>query len=158
RSGVLSIVEGWILLILAVVYTIFLLRASRKESWKIKREYSEEYSQPVLVKGKTNPWLVVWNAVLLIGGIILAITGSDLLVNGASEIARKLGVSEAIIALTIVAIGTSAPELVTTIVATIKNDRDVAIANLIGTSIYNILVILVLTAGFSTDGIAVSTD
>lgn len=157
-NGVLSIVEGWILFILAVVYTIFLLRASRKESWKIKREYSEEYSQPVLVKGKTNPWLVVWNAVLLIGGIILAIIGSDLLVNGASEIARKLGVSEAIIALTIVAIGTSAPELVTTIVATIKNDRDVAIGNLIGSSIYNILVILGLTAGFSSDGIAVSKD
>ena len=65
--------------------------------------------------------------------------------SGASTIARLYGVSDALIGLTIVAVGTSAPELATTLVATIRDDRDVAIGNLIGSSIYNVLVILGLT-------------
>ncbi|HMN65103.1 MAG TPA: sodium:calcium antiporter, partial [Burkholderiaceae bacterium] len=65
---------------------------------------------------------------------------------------------EAVIGLTIVAIGTTAPELVTTLMATLKNDRDVAIGNLIGSSIYNILVILGLTCVAAPGGVDVSDD
>lgn len=155
-NGNLSRVEGLILFVLAIIYTLVLLRYSNMESWKLKREYSEEYSKNVLVKEKKNAWVVLKNVVFLFGGIALAIVGSNLLVSGASEIARNLGVSEAVIALTIVAIGTSAPELVTTMVATFKNDRDVAIGNLIGSSIYNILIILGVTAMVSKNGITVS--
>ena len=78
--------------------------------------------------------------------------------NGASTIAQSMGVSDAIIGLTIVAIGTSAPELATTIVATIRDDRDVAVGNLIGSSITNILFILGLTCAVSPNGIAVGPD
>jgi cation:H+ antiporter len=73
-------------------------------------------------------------------------------------IARQQGVSDAFIGLTIVAIGTSAPELVTTLIATLKNERDVAIGNLIGSSIYNILVILGLTLLASPGGVDVSDE
>ncbi len=84
--------------------------------------------------------------------------GADLLVAGAVNIAKTYGVSDAFIGLTIVAIGTSAPELVTTLVATYRNDRDVAVGNLIGSSIYNILVILGLTTLAAPSGIGVEDD
>lgn len=155
-NGELSRIEGGILFGFAIIYTIILIKQSKKESWQLHREYSEEYSSSVLVKDKKKTGIVLLNILFLIGGIAMAIIGSDLLVAGASQIARSLGVSEAVIALTIVAIGTSAPELVTTMVATFKNDRDVAIGNLIGSSIYNILIILGVTAMVSKSGIAVS--
>ncbi len=71
-----------------------------------------------------------------------ALLGADVLVAGAVNMARAGGVSDAFIGLTVVAIGTSIPELVTTMVATYKGDRDVAVGNLVGSSIYNILVSL----------------
>ena len=72
--------------------------------------------------------------------------------------ARAWGVSDAFIGLTVVAIGTSAPELATTLLATLKNDRDVAIGNLIGSSIYNILVILGLTVVAAPGGVEVGSE
>ncbi|MFC7493868.1 MULTISPECIES: calcium/sodium antiporter [unclassified Nocardioides] len=84
---------------------------------------------------------VVQTVVLLVGlGVIVA--GSDLLVDGAVGIANDLGVDDAIIGLTVVAIGTSAPELVTTVVSTLRGDRDIAIGNLLGSSVLNIALIL----------------
>jgi len=88
----------------------------------------------------------------------LTVLGADLMVAGAVDLARTLGISDAVIGLTIVAIGTSAPELATTIVATYKDDRDVAVGNLIGSSITNILVILGLTCLASPGGVDVSRD
>ncbi|MFO1300535.1 MAG: hypothetical protein U1F17_09150 [Burkholderiaceae bacterium] len=71
--------------------------------------------------------LRAWHALLLLAGMAVTVLGAQVLVSGAAEIARAWGVPEAVIGLTIVAIGTSAPELVTTLMATLKNDRDVAI-------------------------------
>ncbi len=82
-------------------------------------------------------------------------TGADWLVRGAIELARLLGVSDAFIGLTVVAIGTSAPELVTTVVSTLRQQRDIAVGNLLGSSIYNILLILGVTALFPASGIVV---
>lgn len=73
------------------------------------------------------------------------VLGAELLVDGATDAARSLGVSDAVIGLTIVAIGTSAPELVTTIVSTVRGDRDVALGNLLGSSTYNIVLVLGVT-------------
>jgi cation:H+ antiporter len=70
------------------------------------------------------------------------VVGADWLVTGAVSLARAVGVSDAFIGLTIVAIGTSAPELVTTIVSTVRGDREIAIGNLIGSSVFNLTLIL----------------
>jgi cation:H+ antiporter len=93
--------------------------------------------------------------VVLAAGLGLSVLGANWLVTGAVDIARALGISEAMIGLTIVAIGTSAPELVTTIVATLKDEREVAVGNLLGSSIYNILVILGITCLVSPGGVPV---
>lgn len=143
-DGQLSRNEGLLLLCGAGVYLVLLVRQSRRESAAMKLEFAEEYSRDAL-KTETGlkPWL--WNLLLLAVGIALCVLGANLLVAGAVSIARLFGVPEAVIGLTIVAFGTNAPEAATTLVATWKNDRDVAIGNLIGSSITNILVILGLT-------------
>lgn len=82
----------------------------------------------------------------LIGGIIALFVGGKLLVDGAVDIARMMGISEAVIGLTIVAIGTSMPELVTSIIAAKRGNADLAVGNILGSNIMNILVILGITA------------
>lgn len=143
-DGMLTHNEGWMLLLSAIVYVVILIRVSRNEPPSVQADYESQYSAPKPVKRYSNA-VKFWNGVLLLIGITLTIFGADLLVDGASSIASTLGVSDAIIGLTIVALGTSAPEIVTTIVATLKDDRDVAVGNLIGSSITNIFVILGIT-------------
>lgn len=156
-DGVISRLEGGFLVMGAIAYMITLVRLSKKESAALRQEYAEEYGPRALLK---KPGFRSWsyNIILLLAGIVLTIIGAGFLVDGAAATARSLGVSDAVIGLTVVAIGTSAPELVTTIVATRKNDRDVAVGNLIGSSISNILVILGITCLASPNGVDVSRD
>jgi cation:H+ antiporter len=156
-DGVLSQLEGGILVLSALVYTVALVRLSKKESAVMRREFAEEFSKEVLLE---KPGLLagIGSALLLVAGMGLTILGAEFLVKGSVSIASSMGVSDAVIGLTIVAIGTSAPELVTTMVATVKDDRDVAIGNLIGSSISNILVILGVTCLVAPDGVEVTGD
>lgn len=85
-------------------------------------------------------------AVAVVGGLVMLVFGARLMVEGATGIARLFGISEAVIGLTIVAVGTSLPELATAIVAAIRRHSDVVLANVIGSNIFNILCILGLTA------------
>ena len=156
-NGVISRMEGLILVGGAVAYLIALIKFGKRESTELKKEYEEEYGEKALLK-KKGTWVALANIGLLIVGIALTVLGANLLVAGAVDIAILLGVSDAIIGLTILALGTSAPELATTIVATIKDDREVAIGNLIGSSISNILIILGLTCVVTPNGIDVSRD
>jgi cation:H+ antiporter len=87
--------------------------------------------------GGIGAWLVPVGMAL--GGLVLIIFGGRLLVDGAVELARMFGMSEAVIGLTIVAVGTSAPELVTSVVAAVRRQADVAIGNILGSNIYNVL-------------------
>jgi len=163
-DGLLSREEGFALLFAAVIYTIALVHLSRNESPAMRREFAEEYGaqHTTPLPGATRPgnnWRQgVWHALLLLVGMALTVLGAELLVFSASSIAQAYGVSDAVIGLTILAIGTSAPELATTLVATFKDDRDVAIGNLIGSSIYNVLVILGLTCVIAPGGIDVSRE
>ena len=156
-DGVLTQTEGALLFLAAVFYTALLIRESRRESSAMKREFAREFGAVAVPVGRRRMYFVGYWA-LLLAGVLLTVVGADLLVAGAANLAQEYGVSDAFIGLTIVAIGTSAPEFVTTLVATFKNDRDVAIGNLIGSSIYNILVILGLTMLAAPDGVEVSRD
>ena len=90
------------------------------------------------------PW---WKSILFtVGGAIVIIIGGNLSVDSATEIARQLGISEAIIGLTIVALGTSLPELVTSVVAARKGNSDIALGNIVGSNIFNVLLILGTTS------------
>lgn len=155
-DGVLSRVDGAVMMLMAVAYTAALVFVSRIESSGAKAEAAAELEDE-LSTGKRSgaPPSRAADAFLLAAGIALLVLGADWLVAGAVGIARALFISEALIGLTIVAMGTSAPELVTTIVGTLRNERDVAIGNLLGSSIYNIAAILGATCLAAPGGLPV---
>jgi cation:H+ antiporter len=150
-DSVLSAGDGAVLLSAAILYTILLLR--RHESAAVEEEFEdmcaggvEESCQARPQGGKKDATRArLKNAALLAAGMGILLMGGQWTVHGAVEMARSLHISEAIIGLTVVALGTTSPELVTTIIATVRNERDVAVGNLLGSSIYNILLILGLT-------------
>ena len=137
-DGSLSVVDGVMLFVLAIVYSVLLLVTVRRESARVLAEFAEEY--PAERRSGPGPTLIQLFG--LLAGIAVIVLGADWLVRGAVDIAHAVGVSDAFIGLTIVAIGTSAPELATTIVSTIRGDRDIAVGNLIGSSTYNLTIIL----------------
>lgn len=139
-DGVLSTVDGIVLLFVAVAYTALIVKNSKRESPRVQAEYAEEYTAPAGRLAATR------DVAVLVTGIVVIVVGADWLVSGAVDLAVALDVSNALIGLTVVAIGTSAPELATTIISTIRGDRDIAIGNLIGSSVYNIGLILGTTA------------
>lgn len=92
---------------------------------------------------RASPWL---GLALAVAGIGVTVYGAGLLVGGAVDLARSMGVSDTVVGLTIVAVGTSMPELVTSVIAALKKEGDVALGNVVGSNLYNLLGILGLTA------------
>ena len=151
-DGVLSRTEGVIMILGAALYAGWIVVWTRRESQAVKDEYDHELGVPPAQRTRRA---VAVNATLLVAGIVVIVVGADLLVDGAVQIAQTFGVSDAVIGLTIVAVGTSAPELVTTMVSTVKDD---AIGNILGSSVYNILLILGVTAVVAPVGAIVEPD
>lgn len=143
--------DGIIFLLGSVVYTLFLVYQSRKETdAKVQSEYDREYgSTPV--SGLT--WMI--NLVYMAFGLVALVGGSRLFINGAVSIAQALGVSQLVIGLTIVAAGTSLPELATSAVATLRGERDIAVGNVVGSNIFNILTVLGVASVVSGSGIPI---
>jgi cation:H+ antiporter len=137
-DGSLGTLDGVLLLLLGAAYTFGILRTSRREAASVQAEYVPQNAE----RKSARPWLDV---LFLLVGIAIIVVGATLLVDGAVDAASALGVSDAVIGLTIVAIGTSAPELVTTVLSTIRGDREIALGNLLGSSVYNIAIILGIT-------------
>ena len=154
-DGVLSRTEGVIMILGAALYAGWIVVWTRRESQAVKDEYEHELGVPTAQRTRRA---VAVNVTLLVAGIVVIVLGADLLVDGAVQIAQTFGVSDAVIGLTIVAVGTSAPELVTTMVSTVKDDRDIAIGNILGSSVYNILLILGVTAVVAPRGAIVEPD
>lgn len=131
-DGVLSRIEGFIFIAILVVFLIILIKKNKKVVLEIESE-EEDLSYLKIV------------VLLFLGGFALW-AGSELLVTGAVNLAKHLGVSERVIAITVVSIGTSIPELASSIIAAIKKESDISIGNIIGSNIFNILSVLGITA------------
>ena len=157
-NGVLSRLDGLVLVLCAIAYTAALIRTSRRESREIDEEFAAEYGcENSAIAERSGGGRMARHVGMLLGGIVIVVVGADWLVDGAVE-ARAFGVSDALIGLTVVAIGTSAPELVTTVVSTVRGERDIAIGNLLGSSIYNILLILGITALVPAHGLVLDSN
>src|SRR5262245_27460750 len=150
-DGELTRLDGVVLLLGGVAYTAGLVQLSRRTA-------PDEAEDPGTVARAAGPHQLVRQVLLLVVAIAVVVVGAELLVNGAVASARSLGVSDAVIGLTIVAIGTSAPELVTTVVSTLRGDRDLAVGNLIGSSIYNVGAVLGLTVLVAPHGLPVPDE
>ncbi len=152
-DGIFTRGEGAALFAGLLAYIGFLIRQSRRESKAVQQEYAQEYGAPK--GGSKSHWLM--NVALVVGGLILLVLGSTWLVDSAVTIAQRFGVSDLIIGLTIVAAGTSLPELVTSIIAGIRGERDIAVGNVIGSNLFNIMGVLGLASIIAPSGIAVAS-
>jgi len=156
-DGLLDRTDGAIFLVLAAAYTVVRIGMGRNEKGPVQREFVREYGREALFNRRHGAlWLI--NTTMLLVGMAVTVLGADLMVPGAIGLAQLMGVSEAVIGLTIIAIGTSMPELVMALMSAARNDSDVAIGNLVGSSIYNVLVILGLTCLAVPGGVDVGTD
>jgi cation:H+ antiporter len=140
-DGSLTRVEGVILGLGGAAYTAGIIWTSNRESAPVHADYASHSEQATSRSGRG----LLLRALTMIAGIGLLLLGAEFLVEGSIEIARSLDVSEATIGLTVIALGTCSPELVTTVTSTIRGDRDIAIGNLLGSSVYNVAVILGIT-------------
>lgn len=151
-NGRLGALDGVILLVGLLAYTGFALWQSRRESQAVKNEYAQEYAEK---QPRTTRNMVV-NVIFILIGLGLLVFGSNLLVEAAVSIAHGLGVSELVIGLTIVAAGTSLPEVATSLIAGLKGESDIAVGNAVGSNIFNLLGVLGLSALIAPDGLAVA--
>lgn len=133
-DGSINKLEASILTIGLISYTWFLFYQGKQKGVDVSDGEVEE-----MLKAPVPMWQ---NVLLVIGGLVLLVLGARWLVQSAVELATAWGVNEAVIGLTIVAAGTSLPEVVTSVVATIKGERDIAVGNVVGSNIFNILCVL----------------
>lgn len=138
-GGSISFIDGIILWVFMILFLVYLFRSAKKGKTDLVEmpEESGENSRPKPI------WLLI---LLIIGGGAMIVFGSNFTVDSASYIAARFGMSERLIGLTIVAFGTSLPELVTSVIAARKGNSDIAIGNIVGSNIFNILFILGTTA------------
>ena len=128
--------EGVFLVIGIITYIILGYKYSIKE--KDNREVIKEFEESI----PKSPYKIWQSIIFILAGLALLLLGSNLFVDGAVAVAENFGLSQAVIGLTIIALGTSLPELTTSVVASFKNENDIAIGNAVGSNVFNILSIL----------------
>ena len=131
----LSRLDGILLLLALVIITWRIVKLARASSRKdpLAGEFGQELSTVIPLRK---------SLLLLVFGLVLLLAGSELLVEGAVAVARKYGVSDLVIGLTIIAVGTSLPEFAASVMSAIKNEADIAIGNVIGSNMFNMLMVM----------------
>ncbi|MDD7984914.1 calcium/sodium antiporter [Lentisphaera marina] len=142
QDGQLDFSNGLVLFAMVVAYVIFSLKMSKQEGKEVEDEFDDE------VKPSDKSTLALFG--LILAGLAGVTYGGSIFVDGASTVAASLGVSEAVIGLTIVALGTSLPELAASIMASLKGHGDMALGNVIGSCIFNLLAIMGITSMIET--------
>ena len=131
-DGKVGRIDGIGLFLGLICYTGWSIYQSRRETAAVKQEFSKEFSGPPHERVASQ---IVLQIGLILGGLLLLTFGSGWLVDGSVTIAKLLGMSELLIGLTIIAAGTSLPEVAASIMASIKGERDIAVGNVVGSSI-----------------------
>ena len=145
--------ESLLLIGLCLAYTVFLIVQSRNQPISVQAEYSKESGID-----PNKPTRLPIQIILVLFGLGLLVLGSNWLVDSAIVIAQSLGVSDVVIGLTIVAAGTSMPEVATSIMAALKGERDIAVGNVIGSNIFNIIACLGITGILAPNGLTVPSS
>ena len=151
-DGGIGFWDGALLAGLLAAYIVLVIRQSRRETRDVQAEYDEAFAPP------RGGWDAHWGVqvLLIVGGLALLVLGSRWLVEAAVSFARYLGVSELVIGLTIIAAGTSLPEVATSILAAIRGERDIAVGNVVGSNLFNILGVLGVSAVVAPSTLTVS--
>jgi cation:H+ antiporter len=143
--------DGIGLLAAGGAYMLFLVLQSKLEPPSTEQGFAETIAPKRPGKGAGLVSLV-----LVLAGLAALVLGSRWLVSGSVQLARSLGVSELIISITIIAAGTSLPEVATSVIATLRGEREIAIGNVVGSSIFNVLVVLGAASAVSSNGVQIS--
>ncbi len=151
-DGNIGRIEGIVLVVALACYTGWLVRQSRSEAVLVQKEYEQAYGH---ASGRSGAQLGL-HVFLIIAGLLLLTLGAKWLVDGAVLIAKHFGMSELLIGLTIVAVGTSLPEVAASVMASIKGERDIAVGNIVGSNIFNIMCVLGISATVAPGGLEVS--
>jgi cation:H+ antiporter len=146
-SGHIERFEGAVLMLMAVAYTLFTIRQSRGEPPAVRDTFEKK-----LTPDRNH---LLRDLGLASAGLALLVVGARVLVNAAVSFAHTLGVSELVIGLTIVAAGTSLPEVATSFMAAARGEREIAVGNVIGSNIFNLVAVLGCSALVSPSGVAV---
>jgi len=148
-DGGIGRVEAALLFVLVIAYTVFLVVQSRRASQAAEDEFASEIP--------TSRWDRHWSVqiALVVGGLALLVFGADWLVGASVAFARVMGVSDLVIGLTVVAVGTSMPEIATSLIAALRGQRDIAVGNVVGSNIFNLLAVLGAAGVASTGGLGV---
>jgi len=149
-DGAIGRTDGLLLVAGIVLYTSLLIVQARSQGAP-----DGTAAPPTDSDAAAGGWM--WNLSLVAGGLALLVLGARWFVDATVAMARLLGVSELVIGLTIVAGGTSLPELATSVLAGLRGERDIAVGNVVGSNIFNLLAVLGLSAVVSPDGLPVST-
>lgn len=158
-DGKIGLIDGVFLSAGLVAYMSFAVMKSRKEEAAIKAEYAAEFGSPNGDVDSTNQSKQdVMNVVLVVSGLLLLVLGAHWFVDAAVAVARSWQVSELVIGITIVAAGTSLPEVATSIMAAIRGEKDIAVGNVVGSNIFNIMGVLGISSVASGTGIAVADE
>jgi cation:H+ antiporter len=151
-DGRVGVLEGLLLCAGVVAFTVDSVRASRRESAEIHSEYEAALERRAGGRG------ALADLGLVAAGFALLVLGARWLVAGAVALAQALGLDDTVIALTIVAAGTSLPEVATSLVATLRGERDIAVGNVVGSCIFNVLAVVGVSSVLTGRGIAVPTS
>jgi cation:H+ antiporter len=141
-DGMLSRGDGIILLIALVWYLVFVFQTVGDEAPEILGEY-EDFMKASTARSTT---VHLPDLLLIVAGSASLVLGGYCIVEGAVEVASALGISQVVIGLTVVAVGTSLPELATSLVAAVRNEADIAVGNVIGSNIFNVAAVLGVTS------------
>lgn len=152
-DGKITKLNALILLMFLVWYTVYAIVKGRREAKPVTDEYIEAFSES---KNGFNALVIGKQCGLIIVGLIFCTVGAGWLLDSAVILARTLGFSELVIGITIVAAGTSLPEVATSVVATIRGQRDIAVGNVVGSNIFNVLGVVGAAGIVAPDGIAVA--
>jgi cation:H+ antiporter len=150
-DGRISRLDGLLLVGGLAAYTFFSVRAGRREAQAAGRQ--AELPGPGAPAARPASWIL--DATYAASGLVVLVLGARWLVQGSVDLARLAGLSELVIGLTVVAAGTSLPEVATSIIATLRGERDIAVGNVVGSNIFNILAVLGAGALAAPDGLAV---
>lgn len=153
-DGIIGRLDGLMLFAGAVAYTVWSIVQGRREQQQINPADNQLSGGSPAITGR----YITWQGIVLLVGLALLVAGANRLVFGAVSLARFLNVSELVIGLTIIAVGTSLPEVAASIVASLRRERDIAVGNVIGSNIFNILVVLGVSATVSPAGISVPVE
>ncbi len=154
-DGRIGRIEGLSCCGLLVAYTALLVRQSRRATQATRDEYAAEGHVAAARRSHAG---ILLQIALILAGLVLLVFGSRLLVQAATAIARSFGVAELVIGLTIVAAGTSLPEVAASVTAAIRGQRDIAVGNVIGSNTFNVLGVLGLSAAISAQPLPVAAS